>query len=252
MRITGRLSGASFVSAAGVAALGVLASAGVAVGQTLPAIFIGSDDAAVRGGDQVEARFRADSNNWDARLEFDGTPSAGDNQLNVSNGRPAFEFQRFGFTLAYGAASGLLTFTIERPNGSTGTLSLDVASLASLNAIELATQGSRALLSVEALSFNGVGLVGAPTLAVGPGGPTNAGATLFFGNGVNLLGVDFELSGEVAFGGFTSNNPSEGARFTARLVDVSSEVPFPGAAVPAPAAGLALVGLGAGWARRRR
>ncbi len=194
------------------------------------------DGYAYSSADVLEARFRADTTNWDLRLENNGDPVAGDNQANLSNGRGAFENRAFDFVLTYSAALDRLQWTVARTNGLSGSLEFDTSGLGSFNTIQFASSGSRATVDVTNLAFSGFDVTESawPSLSTSPDGLTYAQTNLYFGEDANLLAEDWQLSGRVAFDGFTRRNPSEGAKINARLVQVAQ---IPG---PASIAGLVL------------
>lgn len=199
------------------------------------------------GSDVLEARFRVDTTNWDLRLENNGSPVAGDNQANLTNGLGAFRNRSFGFVLSYSEALDLVEWTVARDKGFSGSLFFDAEEFSSLNTIQFATSGSRGTATVDDLVFSGFGLTedAWPELSASPSGPTTAQTNLFFGDSSNLLAGDWQLSGRVSFDGFTHKNPSEGAKITARLYQ-AAEIPSP--------SGMAGLMLAAGFclARRRR
>jgi len=122
-----------------------------------------------------------------------------------------------------------------------------VSSFGTANTIQIFTNGGRGSVSLAnlALTAPGVSLSDGdfPELDTAPGGPTFVETFLFLGNNYDLLSGDFSLSGDLTFGAFTRNNPSEGSKITIKLRN--GFIPAPGAA-----ATLALAGLAA--ARRRR
>lgn len=197
--------------------------------------------------DVLEARFRADTTNWDMRLENNGSPAPGENQLNLANGLGAFRDRTFDFSLSYSSELDRVAWTVSRSSGLTGSLFFDAAELASFNTVKFATGASRSSATVSDLSFSGLGhsLDAWPSLSASSSGNSYAETYLFFGNSADLFAGDWTLSGKVRFGDFTHNNPSEGAKVTLKLYQ-AAEIPSPG--------GIAALGLAAGFcmARRRR
>ena len=200
------------------------------------------------GNDLIEARFRADTTNWDLRLENNGNPVAGDNQAHLANGRGAFEGRSFDFSLSYNAGLDRLDWSVSRfGGGPSNSLSFDTSGLDSFNTLQFSSSGSRASVDVTNLVFTGFDAAESPwpSLSVSPAGPRFAQNNLFFGNDANLLSSDWQLSGRVALDDFTRNNPSEGSKINARLAQVQQ---IPG---PAGITGL-LLATGYCVVRRRR
>jgi hypothetical protein len=197
----------------------------------------------VREPDQVEARFRADTTNWNSRLAFDGAPTPADTTANTGNGRASYESQSFGFNLSYAAGADTFELVITRPDTTTSTLSLPAPDIDQLNTLSLSTSGSRGAVSLTGVEFSGGSFFvdAFPNVDSAPGGPTFAETFLYFGDAANLTAFDWSLSGDLSFGTFTRDNPSEGSKVTVRLFDT----------IPAPSTA-ALVGLGALVAIRRR
>ncbi len=194
------------------------------------------DGYAYSSADVLEVRLRADTTNWDLRLENNGDPVTGENQGHLLNGRGAFENRAFDFVLTYSAALDRLQWTVARTNGLSGSLEFDTSGLGSFNTIQFASSGSRAKVDVTNLAFSGFDITESawPSLSTSPDGLTYAQTNLSFGDDANLLSGDWQLSGSVEFDDFTRDNPSEGAKINARLVQVAQ---IPG---PASIAGLVL------------
>lgn len=221
-----------------------LAIAGSAVAAP---VFTTADQLTPNSDDRIEARFRADANNWDTRLEFDSFPDNGDTTGNVANNRANLEGSTFGFDLAFDSTTSVVSFTITRPDTTTSVLTQTISGFDQLNTIQLFTSGSRGSVTMTALDFAGLGMDtnAFPNINTKPttlGGPTFAETWLHFGNSFDLLSGDWSLSGNVLFDDFTRNNPSEGVKMTVKLRDTT---------IPAPGA-LALLGLGTLGATRRR
>ena len=196
---------------------------------------------------RIESRFRADANNWDSRLEFDSFPDNGEEQVGVGNGRSFFENQTFGFDLSFDAMTDEVTWSITAPGGAVTVASQDVGTFGQVNTVQIFTNGSRGSVSLTNLALPGPGVslndADFPSLDTDPGGPTFVETFLFLGNSYDLLSDDFSLSGDLTFGAFTRNNPSEGSKITVKLRN--GFIPSPGAAATLALAGLAAV-------RRRR
>lgn len=196
---------------------------------------------------RVEARFRADTTNWDSRLEFDSFPNNGEALAGVGNGASFFENQSFGFELAYSSASQEIEWRITAPGGAVTTLAQDLSSFGQVNTIQIFTNGGRGSVSLSNLLFSSPSLTindaDFPDIDTDPGGPVFAETFLFLGNATDLLGEDFSLSGDLAFGTFTRSNPSEGSKITVKLRN--GFIPAPGAVATLAVAGLAA-------SRRRR
>ena len=202
-----------------------------------------------RDDTRIEARYRADVTNWDTRLEYDSFPMNGDLTGAVSNSRAFFEDDAFGFELAYDHDAQTVTWTISGPAPATGVLNAltqPTDMMGQLNTIQIFTVGSRSPVSLTDVAFVGLGMdvLSFPNLDTNPGGPTFKETFLFFGDSFDLLTGDWTLSGRLAFGTFTQNNPSEGAKITVKLRN--AEIPSAGAG--------AVLGMGcvvAGLRRRR-
>lgn len=205
------------------------------------------DGYAYSGSDVLEARFRADTTNWDLRLENNGDPIAGDNQAHLANGRGAFEGRSFDFSLSYSASLDRLEWSVSRFGGPSSSLTFNTSDLGEFNTIQFASSGSRATVDVNSLVFSGFDVTESawPSLSTSPGGPTFAQTNLFFGDDADLLSGDWQLSGRVSLDDFTRNNPSEGAKINARVVRIEQ---IPG---PSGIAGL-LLATGYCVVRRRR
>lgn len=198
--------------------------------------------------DVLEARFRADTTNWNLRLENTGSPAPGDNQLNMSNGRGFYEGNSFDFVLSYSAPLGRFEWTLGRNMGKVSTLVFDADQFDSFNTIQFAASGTRAEVTVTDLLFTGLGesIDAWPSLSASPSGPSSTQTNLFFGDSANLLASgDWQLTGRVGFDSFTHNNPSEGAKISVRLYQ-AAEIPS-----PSSMAGL-LLAAGFCISRRRR
>jgi len=177
---------------------------------------------------RIEARYKADTTNWDLRLENDGTPEVGDNLLNVSNGRGFFENQTFGFELAHDPGVGDVSFRITGPGASSRGLTLTPSP--GLSLIQLSAGGSRGDVTLSNVAFNGLGesVTNFPSISAGPSGPTWDETILYLGDDADLLSGDWTLTGDVAFGSFTRSNPSEGMKMNVKLLGA---IPSPGASV---------------------
>ena len=196
--------------------------------------------------DRVEARFKADTTNWNMRLSDAPQPFAGDNLLNTGNGIGAYEGRSFGFSLAYDSVAKELSWTITNDANNASVLTYDASgSGMTPNLIQIATSGSRGLVQLDSVGFSGQGESGAsvPSLSASPSGPTYAETFAFFGNDADLYAGDWNLDGVVTFDGFTHSNPNEGVKLSMSLR--AAEV------VPTPATTLALLPV-AGLALRRR
>ncbi len=198
---------------------------------------------------RIESRFRADTTNWDTRLEYDSFPMYGDLTGSVGNGASFFENNTFGFELAYDHAAEEVTWSITGPAPGTGvlnSLTQPTDAMGRLNTIQVFTVGSRGSVTLTDVAFVGLGMdvLAWPNLDTQPSppGPTFEETFLFFGETFDLLSGDWTLSGNLSFGSFTHSNPSEGSKITVKL---RNAVPAPGAAGL-----LALAGVAA--ARRRR
>ena len=210
-------------------------------------VFTTSDQLTPNSGDRIEARFRADTTNWDTRLEFDSFPNNGDTTGNVANSRSNLEGGTFAFDLSFDSTTAAVSFTITRPDTTTSVLTQAVSGFDQLNSIQLFTSGSRGSVTMTALDFTGLGMDtnAFPNIDSQPnalGGPQFAETWLHFGNTFDLLSGDWSLTGNVHFDDFTRNNPSEGAKMTVKLRDTT---------IPAPAS-LALLGTAGLAATRRR
>lgn len=201
-------------------------------------------------GDELEARFRADRNNWDTRLEFDGDPGPTEvtGNVNQPGNLSQLENQRFSFDLSYELATGIATWTITplTGGGSTSVLTQDIGSFTGTNVVQLFTSGSRGSVTLDNVFYNSasdnLAFPNVDTRPSAEGGPTFAETFLFFGNDADITTADFSLSGNLEFGSFTNNNPSEGSKITAKLRN--------GFLVPEPAS-LLLLAIGALAIRRR-
>lgn len=196
--------------------------------------------------DRVEARFKADTTNWNMRLSDAPQPFAGDNLLNTGNGIGTYEGRSFGFSLAFDSVAKELSWTITNDGGNASVLTYDASgSGMTPNLIQIATSGSRGLVQLDSVGFAAPGESNAsvPSLSANPSGPTYAETFAFFGNDADLFGGDWNLTGAVTFDSFTHNNPNEGVKLSMSLR--AAEV------VPAPATVLALLPV-AGLAMRRR
>lgn len=229
-----------------VLALSATAFAAAAQAQTFYSTIGGGSPLQLINDRRVEARFRADTTNWDSRLEFTSFPATGDNTANVSNSLATFQNQSFGFRFAYSLAANRIDWSLTAPGGAVTTISQNPTGFGNLNVLHLFTNGARGAVSVSGLSFSGLGFgVNAfPSINTQPSGPQFVETYLHFGDSVNLLSGDWSLDGTVSFGTFTHNNPSEGSKITIKLRE--GLVPTPGAAGV-----LALGALAAGRRRRR-
>ena len=77
----------------------------------------GAEDIISQGASKLEGRFKADTTNWDVRLETNGFPIAGDNQGHLGNGRSFFEGQNFAFDLSYDAFTRVADLSVTRDDG---------------------------------------------------------------------------------------------------------------------------------------
>jgi hypothetical protein len=236
-----------FTIAGAVCAVGVLAGTAAAAPQFFDQLG-GSSPLQPADDTRIEARYRADTTNWDTRLEYDSFPMYGDLTGHVGNGRSFFEGSTFGFELAYDHTSETVTWTISGPAPGSGVLNSLVQptdSMGQLNTIQIFTVGSRGPVSLTDVAFVGLGMdvLSWPDLDTQPSppGPTFEETFLFFGESFDLLTGDWTLSGNLSFGTFTKNNPSEGSKITVKL---RNAVPSPGAA--------GVLALGALAAARRR
>jgi|GEM_PF-2413211 len=197
---------------------------------------------------RVESRLRVDNNNWDSRLEFDSFPDNGDMTDDVFNAGQA-ENRTFGFAMSFSLATSEVSWTITDDAGGTlSTLTQSVTGFGDVNIIQIFTNGARGSVSLADVTYtDAMQTVGMwPDIDTQPaadGGPTFAETFLFLGDGYNVLGGDFSLTGDISFGTFTSPNPSEAAKITIKLRE--GFIPAPGAAALLGFAGLAA-------ARRRR
>jgi len=197
-----------------------------------------------RSSDEVvEARFRADTTNWDVRLESSSFPVVGDNQGNVRNGGAAFRNSRFGVELAFDSDSSRLTWTVDDGGDRTELPLLAGTGSGGFNAIQMFVSGSRAPVTFADIAFDGFGeTISREEDLVGGWDE----AFLVLGDGRTLFDESWTLSGTVAFGDYSHWNPSEGAKLNIKLIATNAVViPGPGV-VAVGAAGLAVL------ARRRR
>lgn len=231
-------------TAAALAATAGIATAAPTVYETLD----GSGPLVSRDDTRIEARLKADYTNWDSRLEVSSFPVAGDNQGHLGNGRAFFEGRTFAFDLSYAQATGLVTWTITRPDASTSSLSLAATGFDTLNTIQLFTVGTRGNVDISDLAFTGLGMdVDLSSLNFNSSPSDTFNETfLHFGNDFDLLSGDWSLTGRLTFSNLTTSNPNENAKLTVKLRNAVDPT------VPAPAGAglLALAGLAA--ARRRR
>ena len=244
-------SATRFVVAAGLAFPAAIAAA-------QPSFFFVTNDSSQFdeiGDDRIEARFRADTTNWNLRLAPDSFPDTSDVLRNAGNGRGAYEFQTFAFTLSYDASLEQMRW--ETVGGVTGTdvLEFDTAGMGPFNTFQIFTAGSRGGVDIEGMAFDWLGTPGVefnafPSIDTSPSTdtslPTFAETFLLLGNSFDLLSGDWTLSGSLTFGAFTRDNPSEASKLTIKLRNTESPfVPTPGTAALLAAGGLAA-------ARRRR
>ncbi|HBS29269.1 MAG TPA: hypothetical protein DEB06_07415 [Phycisphaerales bacterium] len=184
-----------------------------------------------RNNRRIEARYRADTTNWDTRLEFDSLPEVGDVTGAVSNSKAFFENDEFGFKLNYDHALQQVTWTITGPSPAVGvlnSLTQPTDTMGQMNTLHLFTVGTRGSVTLTDVAFMGLGMdVNAfPDLNTAPAPAVTFKETyLIFGNDFNLLSGDWMLTGKIAFGTFTNNNPSEGAKITVKLRN--AEIPAP-------------------------
>jgi hypothetical protein len=225
----------------------IVAPAALATPMFVSSVGQPGDALAFTSSDVLEARFRADTTNWNLRLENNGSPASGDNQLNMANGRGFYEGNSFDFVLSYSASLDRFEWALSRNMGKVSSLVFDADEFESFNTIQFSSSGSRADVTVSDLAFSGLGMTETawPGLSSSPSGTSFAQTNLFFGNSANLLSDDWQLSGRVGFDNFTQSNPGEGAKITARLYQ-TAEIPSP--------SGMAGLMLAAGFclARRRR
>jgi len=201
---------------------------------------------------RVEARFKADTTNWDTRLAFDSFPNNGDTTANVNNGRSSFESRTFSFDLRFTQSSGLLEWIITRPNGTMSTIDVTPTGFDQPNTFELFTNGERVGVDVEGLTFEGLGMTitnfpDIDTRPVVEGGPVFAESFLFLGDDVDLFNDgDWSFRGALTFGTFAPgvSNPNERGKITIKVRE--AEI------IPAPAAGMLLGVAGVAGLRRRR
>lgn len=229
-----------------------LVTIGVVVMAALPALgspivfstLGGASDLQPNDDTRIEARFRADTTNWDSRLEFDSYPNNGDTTGHVGNGTSFFENKTFGFELAYADATDTATWTITAPSGAQSTLTQVVSGFDQLNTLHIFTSGSRGSVSLTNMVFDGLSMnfTGFPDLDTAPS-PAVTFKETFLYFGTDLLSADWSLSGDLSFGTFTKSNPSEGSKITIKLRDAY--------VVPEPTS-LLMLGLGAGLLAARR
>ncbi len=232
-----------------LSALTGLAVSGVALGAPVFYPQLGGDSVLQpRDASRIEARFRADTTNWDTRLEYDSLPENGDLTGSVGNNKSFFENQGFGFEMSYDHVAQEITWTITGRLPSTAvlnSLTQPTDTLGQLNTLQIFTTGSRGEVTLSDVEFIGLGMdvLAFPDVNTEPLGPTFSETFLFFGDTFNLLSGDWTLSGTLNFGNFTSSsNPSEGAKVTVKLRN--AEIPAPGA--------MALMGIAGVVAVRRR
>lgn len=182
----------------------------------------------------IEARFKADTTNWDLRLATNGTPVPGDNQGHLANGRSNFESRGFDFALTYDAAIDTFQWSVDSETGASRTLSLAGTGLSEANAFHLFTSGSRASVTVTDLLFTGFGesIADFAEIDTSPTGTTFRQGYLVL-PGEDLTASDWSLTGSLVFDDFTRSNPNEGAKINIRVAHA--------AVVPAPATALLIV-----------
>ena len=200
---------------------------------------------------RVESRFRADTTNWNLRLEEGSFPVVNEpSQLNTGNGRALYENQTFAieFRHEFTMDGSRFVWSVERDDGVvSGSVMLDAQSDFAPNSIKIFTNGERGSVSIADLQFEGFGITanGFGNLDVQPnadGGPNFRETVAFFGLGFDLLADEWTLSGLMTFGTFTTSNPSEASKFTVKLQTL---IPAPGSAALLAMGGLVLT-------RRRR
>lgn len=216
----------------------ILLIAGVAVSTPAAADYlfasVPGESFEINGSASLEARFKADTTNWDLRLATEGTPVPGGNQANLANGHPNFEGRGFDFSLTYDAGIDTFTWNVEAQRGKAQSLTYTNAGITHSNAFQIFTSGSRASVTVTDLVFEGVGefIDVFPDISTSPSGPTFAQTYLVL-QGANLAAENWSLAGSLVFDNFTTRNPGEGAKINIKLVDA--------AIIPAPGVGLALM-----------
>jgi hypothetical protein len=198
--------------------------------------------------DVLEAQFRADTSDWDLRLENSLISGPNQNTINMSNSLRSFSGNSFDFGLTYSAALDRFEWVVGETRGGSARLFFSASEFDSFNTIRFATSGTYAEVALTDLLFSGSdGTIGAwPSLSASPSGISATQTNLFLGDSVNLLtSGDWKLTGLVGFGDFTHDDPGEGAAISVRLYQT--------AAIPSPS-GMAGLVLAAGFclARRRR
>lgn len=233
------------VKAAMGGSIGIVVPAGGSIVGFYPAV--DGQPLEYTSSDRVEARFKADTTNWNMRLSDAPQPFPGDNLLNTGNSATTYEGRTFGFELSFDSVASDLSWTVVNDLGDAYALQYDTSpSGMTPNLIQLATSGSRGTVVLDSLTFAGMGTLENwyPNLDVGPNGPTFAETFAFFGDEVGLYGADWSLSGNVTFDDFTHNNPNEGVKLSMSLREAMM--------IPAPASAVVLLPVALLAMRRRR
>ena len=205
-----------------------------------------------RDMNRLAARYRADTTNWNSRLEFDTMPNNGDQTANAGNGASRYADQTFSFTLSYDAGTGDSTWSVSGSAAGANPTSItqSMTGFTRLNLFQISTSGRSGPTTVTNLMFDTVGTANDVASSAFPnidtqlnanGGPEFAETFLFFGDNYNLLDNSWTLSGDLTFGSFNRSNPSERNKIDITVRD----------AVPTPASA-ALLGMSGLAALRRR
>lgn len=215
----------------------------------------------VPGTGVVEARFKADTTNWDSRLASDGFPTPGEAfQMNVNNGSQ-FNGTTYSFALSFDASAteDQISWSITNNSTMAVTTTFIDAPDAQANVIRIFTNGQSNATGSQAggvdisnLTFNGLGeSLGDtfwPDFDASPTTTSFVEYLAFFGNDADLYtSGDWSLTGNLNFVDL-AGNPGERAKITVRIESGETFDPI----IPGPG-GLALAGVGllAGHRRRR-
>ena len=221
--------------------IGIAAVAFAGVAGAQPEIISGSEIErfAATSSESVQARFKADTTNWDTRIGVSGVTKPAEITGAVANNRTSFENQSFGFELSYSSDVQRYAMVISKPGASPSMVELTEQEVRDINTIRIDATGSRGGIGLTQFYFKSQNHSWAeiPDLAADIKGPTTDSVMLYFGERASLTDGDWVIACTVGFGAFDRSNPGEGVKMT---VTMSSMAPIP---QPASVALFAVAGM---------
>lgn len=227
----------------------IAAFAFVGVAGAQPEIILGSELSgfAPISDASIEARFKPETTNWDTRIGVSGVAKPTEVTGAVGNGRNAFEYQSFDYTLQYSKSARQYAISISKSGDKPSVIELTDEQVTGINSIRFDASGTRGAIGATQFYFKSENYAGAeiPDLAADMKGSTTDSLMLYFGEKADLTDGDWAIFGKVDFGYFDRTNPAEGVKLTVTMASVQ---PIP---QPATAAIFAIASL-CGIRRSRR